>query len=94
MAIVSKNLSAANSFTDALSPTAPGYFNLSVSGAFSGTITLQRSFDNGGAWLDVAPAYTAPTEEVVLNPEAGVQWRIGFKTGQYTSGTASVRLSQ
>ena len=85
------SLSAQNTFTDPLPLF--GDFNLSLSGTWVGTVTLQRTFDEGTTWLDVAD-YTANIEDRGFEPESGVQYRAGFKTGEYTSGTAVVRLSQ
>ena len=30
-----------------------GYFNISISGTWVGTVTVQRSFDDGSTWFDV-----------------------------------------
>lgn len=68
-------------------------FNLSVSGTWVGTVTLQRSFNNGSTWLDVYTT-TSNVETLVEQAESGVLWRLGIKTGNYTSGTAVCRLSQ
>lgn len=87
--IASADITAQNTFTDAVQLS--GWFNVSISGTFSATVTIQRSFDNS-TWRDV-DSWTAPTEEVGMEPE--VCWyRIGVKTGNFTSGTASVRLGQ
>ena len=67
-----------------------GGFNISVSGTFSATARLQRSFDDGASWLDVAD-YTAPAQDVGEEPE-GCLYRIGLSS--YTSGAAVVRLGQ
>lgn len=32
-------------------------WNISVSGTWTGSVTLQRSFDNGSTWHDVAGSY-------------------------------------
>lgn len=85
------NLTAQNTYTSPLQ-VAKKSFNLSVSGTWAGTLTLQRSFDGGTTWVDVE-TYTANTEKVGTDPEHKVFYRIGFKTGEYTSGTAVVRLS-
>jgi len=66
--------------------------NLSVSGTFSATVTAQRSFDNGSNWLDVEQ-YTSGIEKVLDNVERAVLWRVGVKTGDYSSGTVEARLS-
>jgi hypothetical protein len=80
-----------NLFTDAVEIVS--YFNISISGTWAGTVTVQRSFDGGSTWFDVA-TWTENTEEYGLEPERGVYYRVGIKTGEFTSGTAAVRLSQ
>lgn len=89
MASVAKTASigAQNTFTDPVQLT--GYFNLSISGTFSATVTVQRSTDSS-TWRDV-DSYTAAAEEVGFEPEV-MFYRVGVKTGAYTSGTADVRI--
>ncbi len=95
---VSGSISAQNTFTSSISPTykskyiPEGYLNVSISGTWSGTVTLQRSFDAGVTWVDVE-SYTANDEGYLIDTEGSVLYRIGFKTGGYTSGTAVLRLS-
>lgn len=88
---VSASLTAENTFTDWFD--CDSIFNLSISGTWAATITLQRSYDSGTTPLDVT-TYTANAEEIVTNPEKGMLYRIGIKTGAYTSGTAVLRLSR
>ena len=80
-----------NLFTDAAEIV--GYFNISISGTLEGKVTAQRSFDEGSTWFDVE-TWTVNTEEYGFEPERVIQYRVGIKTGEYTSGTAVVRLSQ
>lgn len=70
-----------------------GQFNLSLSGTWVGTVTVQRSFDDGVTWLDVA-TFSASGEYVGQEIEPDVVYRMGVKTGEYTSGTIIGRLSQ
>jgi len=84
---VTKSITAQNTFTDPVQLT--GNFNLSISGTFSATVTVQRSTDNS-TWHDV-DTFTAATEEVGFEPE-DVWYRAGVKTGDFTSGSAVVRL--
>jgi hypothetical protein len=84
-------ISAQNTFCSPL--VLHGHFNLSIGGTFAGTVTAQRSYDNGSTWTDVED-FTSPAQRVGFEPETNVQYRVGFKTGAYTSGTANVRLSQ
>ncbi|MFZ7127003.1 MAG: hypothetical protein ACOWWM_12700 [Desulfobacterales bacterium] len=84
-----------------------GAFNVSVSGAsWSGTVTLQRSFDRVSAagandaakdaaatWRDVA-TYTANAEDIAYEPEGNVYYRIGMKNGDYSAGSVTVRIGK
>ena len=101
MAAVTRSITAQNQFTDPISPFGPGnlgnathlgFLNLSLSGTWSATVFLQRSFNNGSTWLDVA-SYTANTEKAIEDYEVGVLYRVGVKTGGFTSGTVVARLS-
>ena len=85
-------VAAQNTFTDGVVVAPNSVFAVSVSGTFVGTVTLQRSWDAGVTWHDV-DEWTAPTEKNVTSV-GNCQWRIGIKTGEYTSGTANVRISQ
>lgn len=87
--VASKSIEAENTFTDVVAIS--GYFNLSISGTFSATVTVQRSVD-GSTWRDV-DTFTAPTEQVGMDPES-LFYRVGVKTGNYTSGTVNVRLGK
>lgn len=86
--------------------TTPSYFStdfgmeassaditISIYGTFVATVTLQRSFDDGSNWHDVA-TYTAPTQTKVEHTNFSAKWRLGVKTGEFTSGTVNVRLAQ
>lgn len=86
----SKTITAENTWTDPVQMT--GFFNLSIKGTFVATITVQRSFDDMATWNDV-DTFTAQTEDWGMEPE--VCWyRVGVKTGDFTSGSVSVRLGQ
>lgn len=83
----------ADAFTTA--ETFTGRFNLSISGSsWSGTVTLQRSFDSGSTWVDVA-TFTANKETTISEPQRnGLPYRVGIKSGDYTSGTVNLRLTK
>ena len=85
--LTTKNIEAENTFTDAVQ--IEGYFNVSISNTFSATVTAQRSSDKVN-WHDV-DSWTAPSEEVGFDPEY-TWYRVGVKTGGYTSGTVTVRI--
>jgi hypothetical protein len=69
-----------------------GLISLSISGTWVATVTLQRSFD-GTNWFDI-DSWTSNIETFFTEPSAEVQTRLGVKTGDFTSGTVAVRLSQ
>ena len=85
-------ITAANTFTAPvlLNTGGPGRYNISVYGVFVATVTVQRSFDGGTTWLDVTN-YSAPTEDQGVEIENAL-YRVGVKTGNFTSGTVNVRL--
>lgn len=68
-------------------------FSIVRSGTWSATLTLQRSIGESGAWSDVT-TYTSngtTTYDDELDNMV-VFYRIGVKTGGYTSGTAVVSM--
>jgi len=89
MALLQASLSAQNTFSDTLEVR--GHFNFSLSGTFVATVTVQRSRDNS-TWRDV-DTFTAPSEEVGFEPNP-MFYRVGIKTGAYTSGTAVIELNE
>jgi hypothetical protein len=82
-------ITAANTFTTPVLIQPGNSFDITISGTFVATVVLQRSKDQTN-WLDVA-TFTAPVENT---GSAGSAWyfRLGVKTGGYTSGTAVVDL--
>lgn len=88
MPATTKTISAQNTFTDPIHII--GDFNLSISGTFAGTVTVQRSTD-GTTWRDV-DTFAAPSESVGYDPMKNF-YRAGIKTGDYTSGSATILLN-
>lgn len=84
-----KEITSANSFTDAAQ--LEGHFNVSISGNFVATVFVQRSPDNV-TWYDVE-SYTDTAERYGFEPE-NMWYRIGVKSGGYSSGTIVVRLGR
>lgn len=93
MAIIESEstLSAADTYCEPVS--VDGEFNFSVTGTWVGSVTVQRSFDGGLNWGDVE-AFNDNVERRGSEIEDNVQYRAGFKVGEYTSGSAIVRLSR
>jgi len=94
---VSQAISAQNVFSDYIVIEGVGAtrtFTINITDTWVGTITLQRSFDESVSWNDVT-TYTGNTTTTVNDSldNQTVRYRIGIKTGDYTSGTANVSLS-
>lgn len=94
---VSSNISGDNTFTNSIIVTGIGVsrqFTISLTGVWVALLTLQRSYDEGASWLDVT-AYAANTtiafNDGLDNQE--IRYRIGIKTGDYTSGTVVATLA-
>jgi hypothetical protein len=88
MTTVTKEISAENTWTDSIN--IKGGFDLSISGTFSATVTVQRSFDGGSSWSAV-DTFNSPIETFGHQPTYSV-YRAGVATGDYVSGTATVTL--
>lgn len=95
--LVSESVTAENQFTGHIRVTgveATRNFRIVVSGTFTATVTLQRSVAEPGSWVDVA-TYTTATTVAAFADELDNQiiyYRIGVKSGDYTSGTIAVSL--
>lgn len=96
--VVAAAISADNTFTDPIRVNGVGNqraFAYNILGPFVGTVTLQVSVGAPGAWSDVLTS-TAPTFNPAYNDTFDNQvmyYRLGIKTGQYTSGTATCSLT-
>lgn len=68
-------------------------FTITLTGTWAGTVTLQRSIGETGAWVDVTTytANTTATYNDALDNQI-IYYRIGIKTGEYTSGTVTCQL--
>lgn len=89
MDVVTKEISAQNTFSDGLSLR--GDFSLSISGLSDSTVTVQRSFDNSN-WADV-DTFTANYEGNGYEG-VGALYRAGIKTGDYGTDTVTVTLRE
>ncbi len=93
---VSSDLSAADTYTDPIRVVGIGtqrQFSLDVSGTFVATVTLQYSVGAIGSWVDVA-TYTGATSTTYDDGQDNeiIYYRLGIKSGEYTSGTATCAL--
>ena len=93
---VSASISAQNTFTDSIKVTGVSgqrVFGITITGTWSATVTLQASTDDA-TWTDISnyTANTSTSRDDELDNQV-VYYRIGVKTGNYTSGTAVVQLT-
>lgn len=104
MSSVTKSVTAADQWTDWISPVSKsksgsnpvkhGHLAYSVGGSdWSATVTLQRTFDGGTTPLDVE-TYTEAGQGIIDDPSDDVKYRIGVASGNYSSGTIPVGLYQ
>jgi hypothetical protein len=89
-------LSAQNTFTSAIQVNGIGEerrFAISLSGTWVATVTLQRSVGTIGSWVDVTSWTTNQgiTFADALDNQI-VFYRLGIKTGNYTSGSVIATL--
>ena len=105
MGYVTAELSAEDTFSDWISPnqnskiiTLPsGFLDLIVSGTWSGILTLQKRYDHGVDGItDVfdGDLITSNLWKLIEDYSETVEFRIGFKSGEYTSGIALIQFEQ
>ncbi len=70
-------------------------FTITVTGTWSGTLTVQRSITDDSSPADTTTTYTGNTSTVYNDglDNQIVYYRVGFNTGDYTSGSAVVTLT-
>lgn len=94
--LVDTTLTGDNQFTESIRVTgidASRSFTIEVTGTFVATVTVQRSIGVEGAWEDFT-TYTAPISgpyDDELDNQI-IYYRLGIKTGNYTSGTVDIKL--
>lgn len=95
--VISGTLGAANAASAQLALL--GNFNVAVWGVFTGTVSVQCSYDGGTTWIPVINkrtgsviTFTAPGALQEDEVEPGVYYRVQMTA--YTSGTASYRISE
>lgn len=99
-AYVEAAIAAENTFTAEIAITSN--FMLEIRGTFVANCVLQRRRDPADTWQDVTKddagtvkTLTGPGQWSCYEPtKEGAQYRAGVKTGGYTSGTATMRISQ
>jgi hypothetical protein len=97
--VVTASLGAEDTFSSAIKVTGVAgnrVFKLIRSGTWSATLTLQSSIvSEDGPWTDETPTYTTNgTANIDDEADNQIIWyRVGIKTGGYTSGTAELELN-
>jgi hypothetical protein len=79
-----------------------GSFLINLQGTWVANVYIQRSSDGGTTWYDVTTGKASATalimtnngERIVCEPARGVIYRVGIKTGGYTSGTVVISIEQ
>lgn len=98
---VRQKLSSEDSYTDAIriagisTGANDRNFTVIISGTWSGTITLERSYDGPDTGFVIATTYVANTGGTTYGDtdDNSIYWyRLGFRPGGFTSGTATVQL--
>jgi hypothetical protein len=95
--LVTASLTGADQFTDAIRVSGietQRRFQITITGTWTATVTLQYSVGEPGSWVDVKDwtANTSETHDDGLDNQI-IYYRIGIKAGDYTSGTAVASLS-
>ena len=83
------SVTAENQFSDPLYVRPQELGTVTITGTFVGTITLQFRLGNTSDWVD-RDSKTSGGRWYFQG--GGDEWRIGCKTGDYTSGTAVCRI--
>lgn len=92
MTSATQSITAQNTWTDSVCPYFEGgAVNYSISGTWSATVTIQRSFDDGSTWFEVT-TFTSNDQGLIDDDNKNVIYRIGVATGDFTSGTVVVGL--
>lgn len=90
-----KDVDAENTFTDAIKLEEGETAIFKVEGTWAGTVTVQKKYveDTGNSyWYDVTDTTSNDTLYITTTDDK-VYYRVGIKTGDYTSGTAELTMS-
>lgn len=95
--LVTSSLTGADQFTDPIRVAGidnQRKFQITITGVWVGTVTLQYSVSAPGSWVDVKTwtGNTSETYDDTLDNQI-IYYRIGIKAAEYTSGTAVATLS-
>jgi len=89
---VFKAITKQNEFTDALTIREKGWVFIEDTGSMSMTVSLQVKPNKSADWMDTGDEFTSEGAWPIPYG-GGHQYRLGVKTGNFTSGTARLTLS-
>lgn len=94
---VLQSLAQEDTFTDAIRVTginADRNFTITITGTWTGTLSLQRSYDDAKTGFITVKTYAVNATESYDDDSDNTiyYYRIGFKAGDFTSGTATISL--
>ena len=98
---VTSTLDAGEEFSSAFTPIEVDdwqvktavHCNLSITGDWSGVLTLRRKFPNDEDWANperIVETFSSNEETYIIEGVKDVDYQIGFSTGDYSSGSAVV----
>lgn len=92
-AIIDAAPGTAGYFTDAVNAESNrvGKMYYSVVGIFNANVTLQFRLKDDPTWTDYGDPIT-DTDRQIIEDYSDTEWRIGVKSGGFTSGAARVRI--
>jgi hypothetical protein len=88
--VVHVAITGQNQWSPALQMKGPGMVIVDDTSSMSMTVSLQISID-GTTWINTGDTWTAGGVDI-LGDGAGLYFRVGVATGDYSSGTATVYL--
>ena len=94
ISVVEKTITAENQFTDWIFIDKNDRFTLNIKGTFDATVTLQKSYDAGVTIWDDEVDFNSYSNETGKPQGQSAHFRVGVKTGNFTSGTVDVRMGR
>ena len=92
MSSKNRSITAQNQFTDLVGTVVPSNdIGVDIKGTFVATVTVQFKHPGQAAWQDLA-TYTAPASFNII-PVSELMYRVGVKTGDFTSGTVDAFIT-
>ncbi|HDZ38465.1 MAG TPA: hypothetical protein ENH62_09305, partial [Marinobacter sp.] len=95
---VTEAITAQNTFSSSVRVTGVlegRVFSIVIAGSFTATVTVQYSVGVEGSWVDLATTYAAAVSTSYDDGQDNqiIYYRIGVKTGDFSSGTVNVSLN-